>query len=262
MQDETASPPAIGGKRSADEPAESEKARWNSLEMAKLLMAAATPVALFSLGYCVSQQSTAESQAREDRITNEAILRDEVTRRLGLEHDAMVRSEQFSRERDLQVQAFNREKALRSEAIAREAAVRREAIDRDRAQRRFQMRIEFWSNLRPKLAAIDQYAARVLSGEETEFRDLETLKRECEDILILYHPFISPTFARDYGVYKHTLDNLLTTIKEGKGDSLFAKQAINVLRAIYFKFLYLGSEEVASGSDLIVNSDSMNSDRH
>ena len=195
------------------------KSPWNSLEIAKLFMGLGTRLALFGLGFMVSNQAKKEAEAKEQtakrelreekagadvkRAKSEQEKRDLETRirREASEFQRDLQDRALAREESLRREGFAREKALRDEAFGREQAVRRQALNLERTAKIVEKRIEFWDKLALKLAEVDRAIDDILL-KRADMTKINVIFRESDDLFGLYRPYFPPKFVEDYREYK------------------------------------------------------------
>jgi hypothetical protein len=195
------------------EASETKKAPWNSLEVAKLLMAAATPLAIFLLGVAVSQsaeeqRTKRENEARTKLEQQENASRDAARRAQAAAREEARRDAEFAREearRDAQQasqQAFVRERALRAESDQRatllrresdlrEAHLRSEAAVESRRNRLLDRRLELWERAAPDAATAHDAAAQIVRANQVG-QDLAMLRRDLVRSLSSYEAALAP----------------------------------------------------------------------
>jgi hypothetical protein len=149
---------------------------WNSLEVARLIMASGTPLAIFVMGFVLTQQSARQAATREQaeraqaaaeqrrdraaaaavdrRIRQETLARDDALRRAGEARDDAIRRAADERDDALRAAAQERDLALRNDTIARDAAARRETVKLARLSTILQKRIEIWDRIGPIMPAL------------------------------------------------------------------------------------------------------------
>jgi hypothetical protein len=149
---------------------------WNSLEVARLVMSSATPIAVLIMGSILSQQSARQAEGRQRQAAASAAQEQARDREAVRIADERVRKEAFSRDDALRRAAEERDDAIRRDSDARDLALRNDAIRREQAAARdtvnlarltavMQKRLELWESLGPALASLqlnlvsDQYDA-------------------------------------------------------------------------------------------------------
>lgn len=227
-----------------------KKSPWNSLELAKILMAAATPLALFLLGYIVARQNVEETTARDQAARAETAVRERQARTDTALRDRAARDEAYVRERALRAEGFEREKSLRDEAFRHEAATRQDALQRDRFERLAQKRMEFWEKLSPRLAAIDRHVADAMRpGGQIDRGRIQEIRRDCDDLFILYRPFITPGFRNAYSQYLSNLNDLAELLENPRTRSMPGFEYLSqAFRSHYEGLILYAAQEVASAS--------------
>lgn len=196
-----------------------ERSVWNSLEIARLVMSAATPIAIFVMGYVLSQQSARQNADREKQAKAEAFARDQSEKKAAALQASQLRTETLAREdalrradaeRDEAIRraADARDDALRSAAEARDDALRRDAIAREEGNRRetlrlarigklFEKRGELWEQLGPKLSRINTH----LISDEPVTGDLRRDVEESERTWKAYVFYFPQSFNRAVETY-------------------------------------------------------------
>ena len=210
---------------------------WNSLEIARIVMSAATPLALFALGFLVSQQAKHETEVEnraklereadaaknraeyEKQIRNERAAREEEAQRAATDLQLRLRDLADRREAERRREGFQHDKALRDEAFRYEEAVRREALQRGESEKINDRRIDFWDRLAPKLGRLDKIIDQVL-GSGSGIDDVETIFRESDELFSLYRPYFSTTFEDEYENYKDKLRIFVDMAAKAKGNML------------------------------------------
>jgi hypothetical protein len=128
---------------------------WNSLELSRLVMSAATPLMIFAMGAYLSYQSSQQAAAR-DRADKAA-----AAQREALDRAADTRAQQ---QRRLEDRA--REDAIRADTIAREQAAQEAQLRFSHQTQLYAKRIEIWDQLGPVL--LDANQAVDALGEEVD----------------------------------------------------------------------------------------------
>jgi hypothetical protein len=262
----------VSGKTSPGEP-EASRSPWNSLEVAKIVMSAATPLAVLAIGFLVTQQAARQEKQEKDRQAEAADNRERIAEAGRVAREAQVRNEMAAREtearqaaallqrelrdladereRQLRREGFAREKALRDEAFRREEAVRREGMALAQSSKLIERRIEFWDKLAPNLSHVDRAIDRILVGQGTG-EDVEGIFREGDDLFGLYRPYFSPKFETQYEQYKHrvrafvALASRSTTLK-----TLVVTDGLNSICRGYVGLRNVAAIEVAQTTGLV-----------
>lgn len=249
-------PAEVGGGPSVS----GNKSPWNSLEVVKIIMSAATPIAIAALGIMVSAQNSQESIAREANARKESIARDDQTRREAVQRDQEARREAILRGQVAADQAFQRETSLRDEGFRREDQIRRQALIREQFQRLADRRMEFWQKVSSKLAEVDRIVAIVAAGDQNAEQrrslvtNLRRIMRECDDIFIIYSPYYSGGLGIQYRLYKAAVQDLMLFLQatEDRGMRSGGRIIDEMLRPQYERLLTMGAAEVASLSQVPV----------
>lgn len=239
-------------------------------------MSAATPIALFAIGFIVTQQvdrqekrdksrqaAAAESReriaeagrlTREAQIRNEAATRETEARQAAALLQRELRDLADERERQLRREGFDREKALRDEAYRREQDVRRQSLALAQSSALSERRIEFWDKLAPKFIQIDRVIDRILTGQ-TNAEELEPIFREIDDLFGLYRPYFTPSFESAYEDYETTIRAFVALPRE-PGDPLAEMAVTDGVQSIcqrYFALRDGAASEVALGTGVAPN---------
>jgi hypothetical protein len=243
----------------AADPRAKKPSLWTSLEIAKLAMSLATPLALFFLGVMVSeQQDTANAkradaaQLRLDKKDEQAAKQQALAESSRIAREDKYRTESAQLERDLQEVAARREKALRDEAFRREEAVRKQQLDLARISRLAQKQVEFWDKLAPMLSSINREYDRLLLRTGKQANVIEQF-REIDELFALYDPYITPAFGDVYERYKGRVKGALGLFDD-PGVDLNVTQALVGLEDICLKYSLLrdaAASEIALASGLL-----------
>ena len=204
-----------GDTVSEKDPAPAKESPWTSLEVAKILVSAATPLAVFALGWVVTQSDRAERSAREQQSELRAGLRDKAVREEARRDSAFVRAEArkdgeqarretFQRQAELEEQAFARDVVLKRETDLREGLRRREAADEARRNRILDRRLEVWARAGPELARLEQlidpllqeFSIRPRRNSSDIAQRAETHLENYIGLIEPFHSIFSPEFAR------------------------------------------------------------------
>jgi hypothetical protein len=128
---------------------------WNTLEVAKLVMSALTPIMIFAVGAYLSKLTTEQGVAREEQVRNEAqtlqkTLRDEADRR-----DEQIRRANQVRDDAIRADTQRRDDAIRTEGIRRQIS---DKISQERLAditSAIQKRAAIWDTLGPKISDLE-----------------------------------------------------------------------------------------------------------
>jgi hypothetical protein len=134
------------------------KSPWNSLEIARLIVAAATSLALFGLGYLVSLQNVEREkgmrdEARADQFQAEfrSALRDALARREAKQDAQAAREVVFQHELAMRRESEAHDAIVRREMNERERSAHQESVNEARLDRILERRTEFWNSAAPVL---------------------------------------------------------------------------------------------------------------
>ncbi len=163
---------------------------WNSLEITKLIMSSATPIAVFTMGFVLQQQAAEANRVREAHAQQEATERQHAadaqqlaTRRQDEERAQLQRLADQRRDDALRAAAKDDAERLRREAIARDDALRRESYAHDLAARAQTVELARYSRIIDKRADLWQ---RIAPLNEQIFQELLARKMS-----------VSPFFPHD-----------------------------------------------------------------
>jgi len=246
------------------------KGVWNTLEVAKLVLSAATPTALFVLGYIVSIQS----QEREDAVREEAIARAKEARIASAKREDQIRNEAIARdlqrdeekqqrEQEFRRQTFLSEKLLRQESAAREDAIRQASIAREKSnrqqdierqnyQRLFDKRDEYWNKIYPLLNEGDELATKAILGNKAQLLELKLKANSIRNTQLSYGPYTKNVEGLDHAInmYASTLLRLVSILEERAFETEERGQMTRLIRNSLEIALDQASHVVASSQDI------------
>lgn len=238
-------------------PPEPKKPVWNSLEVTKLIMSAATPIAVFSMGYVLTQQSQRETQQRANiAAAAERADRQRADKRAAVEKDAeRRRGEQLraAAEADaerLRRDAIARDDALRREARAHELAARAQSVELARYTRKVEKRIELWDKLGPMLSAINEQTivygyARARKPDIAN--SIFVKASEASRVFDAYQPYFSDQFARKFLEYMEQLGGFRY------GNFEDTPKALQAMADTYVRLIAMAKRELALAPDTMAD---------
>lgn len=179
----------------------------NRLEIAKLVIAAATPLTVALLSVTFTRQQSQEAMQREEMVKREAAAREAAQAAEARRAAAADKAEADQRQRIADDQAFARERMLRAEAFAREVELKRasdaredrlaaQARDASRSQALIGKRFECWEKLGEALRMLLMTSSLEppTYGEADKKRNLKLDVDAMDQIRITYQPFMSRGF--------------------------------------------------------------------
>ena len=230
-------------QRVADIKTPAQESPWNSLEIITLIVGAATPFALASLSYVISQTSEQNAIRREESLRAQAETREKQRHAESLAREAQARAEArkdatLAREegrRDAKIardEAFSGERILRFEAAAHQNELRRRTLVALEWQNVTQRRHEGWSKIGPTLYYLDRSIASLAMSEDEEERNfwqsqVFTKTSEVEENFSTYLSYFGPYFADQLADFLNECLDVARAEKISKADLAKAADSVN-----------------------------------
>lgn len=227
---------------------ETKKSPWNSLEVARLLLAAITPLLLFWLGLLVNTQNIAREEANRDRSRKDQFQAEVRT----MVRDAVARREAALIAKAARDEQSEHEIAMRREADDHDARLRREAIEEARGTRNLSRRVEVWNQVLPLIQAIrDRFSALIVRPVSQppptylEMQDIEANMERADALMIASRRNFSSSFMSTYIEFTNAVGNTFMRVAYSHLGGQDLRERVSCLTLMYENLTFRVDAELA-----------------